>query len=890
MPNTLHRFASLLSLFALIPLLVSTVALHASEPVDPLRLTREIVPVAQSVELTLDPAKADYTGRTIIDVLATVPFTSFRLHAQGPAFSTATLTAADGTVTTLTAVVTDAAHSLVTLTAPTALPIGNYKLTIEFTARFTHDGLGLYKTISRGETYLFTQFQDQHARKCFPCWDEPAFKINWQLTLKVPAALEAVSNAAVAIETRAGDWKTIAFGRTPPMPSYLVAMAVGPLEYVPIPGLSVPGRIITPKGQAALAAEAARLAPPLLSRLEEYFGIPYPYAKLDQIAVPEYVYGAMENAGLITYTDRLLLMDPEKPSFTVRRRLANVMAHEMAHMWFGDLVTMQWWDDLWLNESFADWMCARIVEHQFPEFRIQLSESREIKSAMRSDALPSITAIRRKVTAESDLAQLVDELTYNKGKGILNMVENWIGPARFRATMRTYFLKHSWGNTTSDDLWAAFGHSSGDDITGMLSAFINKPGVPLVTLALEPDGQLRLTQRRFNNLGDPQLPGQWQVPVVFSWSKAGEIHRERILLQEATQLANIPGLATADWIYPNADEAGYYRWNLAPELNARLARQSAALKPIERVGLLDNTSALFSAGLIEGNDYLAYVTAFGRDLDPDVNASVAASINGLDDTFITAATRPAYNAYRAAILRPILDRIGLLPVAGEPDHLSPLRTALYGALGYEANDPAVIAEARRLARLYLENPKAVPPGLVGTSLAIAAYHGDAALFAIYQVALENSQSPAGRSALITALSRFRDPALAARALDYSLTPALNSTEFLTILLGTRGNSGPVDNDDLRELAVQWMMKNYDALAAKAPAEYLAGLIGVAGSDPDRFERVKTFLTTGGRRTEHADVNIAKAADRLATRARLKAKEQANIEKYLTTFPGHTPKD
>lgn len=884
MHNPLRRLAVLLSLA------VTSVIVHASEPVDPLRLTHEVVPVAQSVELTLDPAKDDFTGRTIIDVLASVPFTSFRLHAQGPAFSTATLTATDGTVTSLTAVVTDAAHSLVTLTAPTALPIGNYKLAIDFTARFTHDGLGLYKTISRGETYLFTQFQDQHARKCFPCWDEPAFKINWQLTLKVPVALEAVTNAAVAFETRDAEWKTIAFGRTPPMPSYLVAMAVGPLEYVPVPGLSVPGRIVTPKGQTALAAEAVRFAPPLLSRLEEYFGIPYPYAKLDQIAVPEYVYGAMENAGLITYTDRVLLMDPEKASFTTRRRLASIMAHEMAHMWFGDLVTMKWWDDLWLNESFADWICARIVEHQFPEFRIQLNESREIKGAMRSDALPSITAIRRPVTAESDLAQLVDELTYNKGKGILNMVENWIGPARFRATMRTYFLKHSWGNTTSDDLWAAFGHSSGDDITGMLSAFINKPGVPLVTLALEPDGQLRLTQRRFNNLGDPQLPGQWQVPVVIAWSKAGEIHRERILLKDETQLATIPGLATADWIYPNPDEAGYYRWNLSPELNARLTRQSAALKPIERVGLLDNTSALFSAGLIDGNDYLAYVTAFGRDLDPDVNTSVATNINGLADTFVTPAMRSAYNAYRAAILRPILDRIGLLPVAGEPDHVSPLRATLYTSLGYEAKDAAVIAESRRLAALYLENPAAVPAGLVTSALAIAAYHGDAALFARYQAGLESAKSPVARYAFISALSRFSDPALAERALDYSLTPALNSTEFLNVLIGVRGTGGVAENDELSELASRWMMDHYDAIAAKAPAEYLANLIAVAGSDPDRFERVKTFLTAEGRRTEHADVTIAKGADRLAARQRLKAKEQANIEKYLTTFPGNTPKD
>lgn len=325
-------------LSTLLCLLAACAVTHATEAIDPLRLTHEVVPVAQSVELTLDPAKDDYTGRTIIDLLASQPFTSFRLHAEGPAFTTATLTSGDGEVTTLTAAVTDAEHNLMTLTAPAALGSGNYKLSIDFTAKYHRDGLGLYKTVSRGDPYLFTQFEDKHARKAFPCWDEPSFKINWQLTIKLPATLEAVTNAAVAIETRAGDAKTIAFGRTPPMPSYLVAFAVGPFEFVPVPGQSVPGRIITPKGQAALAAEAVRLAPPILSRLEEYFGIPYPYAKLDQIAVPEYVYGAMENAGLITYTDRGLLMDAEKPSFSQRRRLASIMAHEMAHMWFGKSV------------------------------------------------------------------------------------------------------------------------------------------------------------------------------------------------------------------------------------------------------------------------------------------------------------------------------------------------------------------------------------------------------------------------------------------------------------------------------------------------------------------------------------------------------------------------
>jgi alanyl aminopeptidase len=858
---------------------------HASAEVDPLRLTREVAPVAQSVELTLDPAKDDYHGRVLVDLLAQQPFTSFRLHARGPVIRRATLTSNDGETVELVAELVNERHGLVRLTAPRELGPGNYRLQAEFTASFQRDGLGLYKTVSRGDPYLFTQFQDTHARKAFPCWDEPSFKIPWQLTLTVPAALEAVGNAPAALESRAGDWKTIAFGRTPPMPSYLIALAVGPLEYVPVPGLAVPGRIVTPKGQAALAAEAVRLAPPLLARLEEYFGIPYPYAKLDQIAVPEYVYGAMENAGLITYTDRPLLMDPEKPSFVARRRLANVMAHEMAHMWYGDLVTMSWWDDLWLNESTADWICARIAHHVFPEFRLNLQESREIKAAMRSDALPSITAIKRPVTAETELSQLADELTYNKGKGILTMVENWIGPAQFRAAMRAYFVKHSWSNTVAQDLWNAFSATSGDDITGMLAGFIEQPGVPLVSCELQADGRLRLTQRRFHNLGDPQLPGEWRVPVVLRWAKGGEVHRERILLSGPTQVVDIPGLADADWIYPNAGESGYYRWNLSPALNARLAGRLDALQPIERLGLLDNTSALFAAGLIDGNDYLAYVTAFGRDPDPDVSTGVIGSIAGLDNTFITPETRAAYHAYQSAILRPILNRIGLRVAEGEPASHGPLRNALYNALGYEAADADVVAECRRLAAVFLKDPAKADPALRGTALAITAYHGDAAFFDTVQATFEQASTPIVRSATLGALGSFRDPALARRALGYSLTPAVNSTEFLGLVRQVGGNP------DLRALAIDWVMEHYAAIAAKAPPQYTANLIGVAaGAEPEQFNRLRDFLLAPGRRTEYAEVNIRKAADRLAVRLRLREKEQANVLDYLRSYPAKVAKD
>lgn len=888
MANPLPRLRLILGLLS------AAAALRGAEATDPLRLDRAVTPVAQGVELTLDPAKDDYTGRTIIDLWAAEAFTSFRLHSQGPQITKATMVSSDGVTTTLTPRVVNERHGVVELAAAAQQGIGNYRLTLEFSARFTRDGLGLYKTVSRGDPYLFTQFEDAHARKAYPCWDEPSFKINWQLTLRVPAALEAVTNAPVAMESRDGDWKTIAFGRTPPMSSYLVAMAVGPFEHVPVPGQSVPGRIITPRGQSALAAEAARLAPSLLARLEEYFGIPYPYAKLDQIAVPEYVYGAMENPGLITYTDRGLLMDSDRPSFSARRRLAGTMAHEMAHMWFGDLVTMAWWDDLWLNESFATWISARIVEWQHPEFRSRIGQSQAIKGAMRSDALPSITAIRRKVTSETDLAQLADELTYSKGCGILTMVENWIGPAKFRAAMRVYFQRHAWGNTKATDLWAAFSETSGDDITSILSGFIERPGVPLVAIELAGGG-LRLSQSRSHNLGDPELPGQWQVPVVLLWSRNGELHRERLLLKEKDQTFTVPGIADAEWIYPNAGEAGYYRWRLSPELNSRLARRSTELSSIERIGLLDNTSALFSAGLMDGNDYLAYVTAFAGDLDPDVNGNVIGTVTRLRDAYVTEQSATAYQVYRNAILRPVLKRIGLRAVPGEPESNGPLRNTLYGALGFDANDPEVVAECRRIAAQYLQDPRSADPTLLGVALRVTAHHGDAPLFDTYQAALEKARNPAARSALIATLSAFRDPALTQRALAYSLTPALNSTEFLSVVQGLGGAGGRYGTEAggpaRNEIAVDWIMTNYPAIAAKAPPEYTARLISVAANaKKETFTKLRDFLLAPERTSEGARIAVTKLSEGLAVRERLKAKEQANIEKYLATFAGRVPKD
>ncbi len=864
----------------------STATISPAASIDPLRLTRDVEPLAQAIELSLDPAKDDFSGRVRIDLLVHQSTTAFRLHALGPTFTSATLADLAGRSLTLTAAITEADLGLVTLTAPAPIPPGTYTLMIVFKNTFNRAGVGLYKTISRGDPYLFTQLEARDARRAFPCWDEPAFKIPWQLTLTVPTALSAVSNSPVAQESADATTatKTLAFGRTPPMPSYLVALAVGPFEFVPVPGLSIPGRIITPRGQTALAAEATRISPAILARLEAYFGVPYPYAKLDQIAVPEFVFGGMENAGLITYTDTALLMDPAKPSFGARRGLANLIAHEMAHMWFGDLVTMSWWDGLWLNESFADWICAKIVEEAYPEYRINLQQFNAIRGAMRSDSLPSVQAIRRPITARADPLQLIDEITYSKGKGILGMVESWIGPEKFRAAMRAYFTKHRWGNTTAADLWSAFDVASGENVSALLAGFIEQPGVPTVAFALAPGDKLSLTQKRFTNLGDAPAPGRWQVPVVFTWSSRGNVQRERVLLTEETQTITTPGLADADWIYPNTGEAGYYRWSLPAEFNTRLARHAAKLTTVERLGVLDNAGALFNAGQLAGGDYLAFLAAFAQDPEPEITQKVAGALAGIRTTFVRAPQLKNFNALRSALLRPALTHIGLRPRTGEAAHLAPLRSTLIGLLGDSVADPEVIAYARELTTQFLRDPAAVDSGLANAALGVSAFHGDASLYAAVQVALEKSTTPAARANLIGTLGRFRETTLVDRALAYSLTDKLNSTEFLTVV-------GSVSaQPDVGSRAGDWIIAHFDAIKAKAPAMYVDYTINYAGTDLVSFEKLRAFLRDPSRVTPFAEKNIVKAGERFSLVTRLREKEQANIDAYLATFPATTPRD
>ncbi|HEX2164272.1 MAG TPA: M1 family metallopeptidase, partial [Thermoanaerobaculia bacterium] len=694
------------------------------------------MPRAQAVELVLDPARHDYTGRVEVDLEVVRATPSFRFHAEEMELTAIELVpAAGGEAIPLASA--KIGRDVVEVTAPAPLAPGRYRLAIDFANDFGTRAVGLYRAESQGAAYLFTQFQAVDAREAFPVWDEPHFKIPYRLTLTVPAGLVAATNAPAAGEEPAGDGMVrVAFAETPPLPSYLLAIAVGPFDVVELPGLSVPGRVLAPRGQGGMTRMAVEMTPPLLAALEEWFARPYPYAKLDLVAVPEFWPGAMENAGLITFADNVILAPPAGASVAQRRTFARIQAHELAHMWFGDLVTMRWWDDLWLNESFADWLAGKIAERVYPELGVEASQLQGVQSIFAVDARPTTRAIRQEVVRAVEAMENVG-LAYAKGRAVIDMAEQWLGAESFRRGVQAHVAAHLHGSATADDLWRALSEAAGRDVGAVLAGFLDQSGYPLVgvQIADAEAGVVTLTQERFLNHGVEAPARTWQVPVALRWSDGEAVHERRVLLAGPRARVELGGPVV--WIHPDAGAWGYYRWRLGEEELAALAAAAPeALSTRERIAFLGNAAALLDAGAIGGDDYLALLAGFAADPEPEVLSAVMGGLSKVEGSFVPDALRDRFAAWLRAALGPALDRVGTTPRPGEPEDVTLLRPQLLARLGGDGADPEVRAFAAAQARAYVADPGSVDPSIAGTVLSIAAVEGNAALFDAYRAGLE----------------------------------------------------------------------------------------------------------------------------------------------------------
>jgi alanyl aminopeptidase len=836
------------------------------------RLDTRVVPTFQYVSLHIDAGQKDYTGSTRIELQVKEKTASFRFHAEDIPLTRLVLTGPKGPI----AVEHESGDgATIEVRAKSPLAPGKYTLEIDFANGFGTQAVGLYRMENEGQGYVFTQFEADDAREAFPCWDEPGFKIPWQLAVDVPEGHIAVTNTPVESERVENGWRKYVFRRTQPLPSYLIAVAAGPLERVPIQGMSVPGNVVTLRGQSRLAKLAAELTPPILKGLEAYFGQPYPFEKLDLIGIPEYWAGAMENPGAITYAASILLVDPDAASVGQRSSLARVTAHELSHMWFGDMVTMKWWDDLWLNESFADWMGDKITDQVHPQFDVGVEELQNVSRVMAGDARPSAQAIRRPVESTDDLLQNVGT-QYNKGKAVLGMFEQWIGEEKFRAGVLAYLREHQWGSTTASDFWQALSKASGTDVSAAMATFIEQPGLPLVRVEPESGNRVKISQRRFSNWGVQQPEQSWKVPVALRYSDGKAVHTQSLLLDTPSRVVTLETPGAPEWLLPNADQRGYYFWESPPEMVALLASRSAEiLNERERAGFLGNLSALLDAGVVHGDAYLAAVGQFTADKDPQIISTALGALQKVRMAFVPPELEATFGQYVRTSLRPALDRFGMDARPGEPEGITLVRPELLAWLGDAGQDAEIRAHGEKLARAYLDKPTSIDPSVASTALQLAAIRGDRALFDLYCQRFESSQVPADRNRFLAGLGGFRDPQVVEAALGYTLKGPLRPNECFRIPFAL------LSHPESRDHVFEWFLANYGAMAQRLPPPARSFMPFVAsGCSAERLAAAQEFFSKPEHQGPGIDVTLAKVSDQVHDCVGLREREGPAVAAFL----------
>jgi alanyl aminopeptidase len=594
----------------------------------------------------------------------------------------------------------------------------------------------------------------------------------------------------------------------------------------------------------------------------------------------------MENAGLITFRDDVLLLDPASASTSQRRSNANVICHELAHMWFGDLVTMAWWDDLWLNESFADWMAAKVTDQVYPQYRQGLNDLQRVQQVKGGDIQPSTTAIREKTTSASAGLTNVG-LVYSKGNAVLSMFERYLGPETFQKGVQSYLKKHAWGNATASDLWQALDQVSGTNVSAAMTTFLDQPGVPYVRVVPAPGG-VRLTQSRATPYGVSQPPMRWDVPMTLQWSDGKTVRSQRVLLKDESVVVKLP--ATPAWVMPNGGGHGYYSWSVPEEWMTTLAENAAkVLSPDERVAFLGDLSMLMTQGEVRGDTYLQSLSHFGSDPEPQVVSSTMESLTGVRGAFVPDSLESLFAVYVRRTLSPALERVGYEKKPGEDETVSTMRGDLLRWLANRGQDQKVLAFAQDAAKRYLADSTSVDPGIADAVVSLAAKKGDAALFTDYQRRLEATEVPAIRRRFLGALGAFEDTALTSRALEYSLSDKVRPTETFEILrgMGQRNEAAarahlPVDDGELRSTRLAGA-----AAGAPVPAHVRERLQRRAAGGGDRVLRRPEARGSGHGQDARAR-RRRRAHLPLAPRARGRAREQlhARVRDQLSvTGPG-----
>ena len=864
----------------------AAVSAAAAEPPPLETLPRWAIPESYALDLRIDPARADFSGTAAIKTRLGQASDHVWLHGKDLTVKKVTVVDAKGRMHTAKYVDVAPQAGVVRVDFGRALPAQELTLRFDYTAPYNGHLEGLYKIMYAGKPYVMTQMEPISARYAFPGFDEPGFKTPFDISITLPEQYVAVANTAQIQSKPAGKgWKKVTFATTKPLPTYLIAYAVGPWDIRTAPDIGadrwrdhpLPLRGIAPAGQAQRMDHVLGQTPKIVETLEDYYGFGYPFDKLGLLAAPDFSAGAMENPGLVTFRDWLLLLDPDSAQSYVQGSF-NVTAHELAHQWTGDTVTMAWWNDIWLNEAFATWMQQKVTEKLHPEYRADLARVEGAQGAMANDSLVSARRIRQPITGNGDIQTAFDNITYRKGAAVLGMFEAFVGEDTFRDGMRAYIRDHRFGNATADDLIDAIARAAdkGKAFKQAFGSFLDQSGVPMVSTRLDCSGRqpvLKLAQSRYlplGSTGDPQRT--WGVPMCVR-TPAGTSCE---MLATAQGEMRLKDAACPAWYMPNAGARGYYRFSMAAPDLAKLNSALGQLSDTEKLAYADAIDAAFRHGDIDAHAVLAAVRELAASKTTQVALAPLSTFEWIwHHEARTDAQKARLRETAKAAWLPRLQALGYARKAGEPAEDTQMRGSLAALFGLTVKLPEVRAELLKQGDAVLKKTAdgkldfaAANPDIIGTALAVAtSEHGKPAVDELI-AALPSISDPAQRNAILGGLGGA--PAdQADRVRDFAIDKDVKVGEMARLFYVDR------DTAEGRTAMWNWFVKHYDQVIARTgtfASGRLPRLTGGGGCSQAEADRMTQFFTPRLKDLSGADRGLAQSTESTLLCAALKAKQ------------------
>jgi aminopeptidase N/puromycin-sensitive aminopeptidase len=842
------------------------------------RLPETARPENYKLSFTPDLDKARFEGDETITVRVLQATPEITLNAVDIDFHDVSITS--GGVTQKAKVTAEKEKEMVVLAVEKPLAAGPATIHISYTGILNDEMRGLYLgKDDKGRKYAASQFEATDARRAYPSFDEPDYKATFDITAVADKGMVAISNQKILSDTPGpGDKHTVRFATTAKMSSYLAALIVGNFEYIEGEADGIPIRVYATPGKKEMGKFALDAATYVLGYYDKYFGIKYPYGKLDLIGLPDFSAGAMENTGCITFREVILLIDEKQGSVGLKKEIASVIAHEMAHQWFGDLVTMKWWDDIWLNEGFATWMEDKPVAKWKPEWNYDLDDVSGTGGTLNVDSLANTRPIHQAAETPAQIQELFDGIAYGKAASVLRMLESYLGEETFRAGVNAYLQQHQYANATADDFWDAQAKTSKKPVDKIMPTWVKQAGVPIVNVKLQCSGNstsVTLTQQRYYfdrakfEAANEQL---WQIPLCMRGSASGN-NAKCELLTRKEETFTLPGCST--WVLANAGATGYYRTGYSADAVRALATDAETkLTPAERIALQSDIWASVRVGREPVGDFLAFTQGLQSDRNRAVLDDVLGHLDYIGRYLATDGDRDSYRTWLRQYLSPAMKEMGYEPRPGESDEQRTLRSRLFNALGYDARDPETLEVARKLADKALADPGSVDSELAGGAFGLAALNGDSAFYDRVLAGTKSPKSPELYYTYLFTLAQFGDPKLLERTLELAVSPDVRSQDALQLVGAVMGNPAG------EKVTWDFIQSHWDAIAKAGGPFASAEVVGATSVFCDAGMRDQVTAFFAAHKIAAAERTYKQSIERINNCIDLKTQQEPQLASWL----------